>query len=371
MKRHASLALMALLLIGTAEAQHRRLPVRTEEIPDTESGRPAASAERPTFKGRLIIYGPPELPLGAPPESIKPAPKTEPVAEPVPKPEPAPTPSAAPAPVVVPPLAPVATPAPTPPPTPVAAPKPAPATPVATPKPAPAPPPVQIAVPAPAPAPVVVAPAPVAVPAPAPIPMVVVPATAPTPAAPPSAPLAAPIIAPIAPALIAAPAPAPAPTTPPPPAAVAPATPEIIVRNPVVRSEPARPAAPAAATRQEVALAAPSSASAPAAPVPIEAKLIESIFFCLSPGLPQDWKRAWVEVTDQGGGKEKSSRFRVSNIRDSNDQGEPLVPCNAEALTGSIVGLNAKLPADRRAWTRALLVIDSDGEYELTYDYAK
>ena len=111
--------------------------------------------------------------------------------------------------------------------------------------------------------------------------------------------------------------------------------------------------------------------SAPAAPVPIEAKLIESVFNCLSPGLPPDWKRAWVEITDQGGGKEKSSKFRVSNIRDNDDEGEPLVPCNAQALTGSIVGLNAKLPADRRAWTRALLVIDSDGEYELTYDYAK
>jgi hypothetical protein len=105
--------------------------------------------------------------------------------------------------------------------------------------------------------------------------------------------------------------------------------------------------------------------------VPIEAKLIESIFNCMSPGLPQDWKRAWVEITDQGGGKEKNSRFRVSNIRDGKDEGEPLVPCNALALTGSIVGLNDKLPADRRAWTRALLVIDSDGEYELTYDYAK
>jgi len=99
--------------------------------------------------------------------------------------------------------------------------------------------------------------------------------------------------------------------------------------------------------------------------------MIESIFYCLSPGLPQDWKRAWIEITSQAGGKEKSSKFRVSNIRDSNDEGEPLVPCNAVALTGSIVGLNDKLPPDRRAWTRALLVIESDGEYELTYDYAK
>ena len=149
---------------------------------------------------------------------------------------------------------------------------------------------------------------------------------------------------------------------------------EPIVREPVVRSEPARseparPAAPAAPPRQEVALAAPSSA--PAAPVPIETKLIESVFNCLSPGLPPDWKRAWVEITDQGGGKEKNSKFRVSNIRDVDDEGEPLEPCNAQELTRRIVGLNDKLPLDRRAWTRALLIIDSDGEYELTYEYAK
>jgi len=141
------------------------------------------------------------------------------------------------------------------------------------------------------------------------------------------------------------------------------------VRPEPVRPEPARPAAPAAPPRQEIALAAPSSA--PAAPAPIEAKLIESVFNCLSPGLPPDWKRAWVEITDQGGGKEKNSKFRVSNVRDVADEGEPLVPCNAQALTGSIVGLNNKLPPDRRAWTRALLVIDSDGEYELTYEYGK
>ncbi len=103
----------------------------------------------------------------------------------------------------------------------------------------------------------------------------------------------------------------------------------------------------------------------------IEVKLIESIFNCLSPGLPPDWKRAWVEITDQGGGREKDAKFRVSNIGHVDDEGEPLVPCNAAALTGSIVGLNEKLPPDRRAWKRALLVIESDGEYELSYDYNK
>jgi len=348
-----ALALMAILLAGTAAAQHKRLPVRTEEIPDTESGRPAAGAEHPSFKGRLMIYGPPELPLGAPPGHIKPAPKTEPVAEPEPKPEPAPAPSAAPAPIVAPPPAPVA-----------------------TPKPALTPQPAQIAVPAPTPppAPVVVVPAP----APPPAPVVVVPAPAPPPApvatpkpalTPPPAQIAVPAPTPLPAPVVVVPAPTPPPAAA--PAAVVSAPREPIVRKPVVRPEPARPAAPAARARPEVALAAPSSASVPAAPVPIDAKLIESIFFCLSPGLPQDWKRAWVEITDQGGGKEKNSKFRVSNISDSKDEGEPLVPCNARELTGRIVGLNDKLPPDRRAWTRALLVIDSDGEYELTYDYAK
>ncbi len=319
------LLLSALAAMTDADAQRRRMPVRTDEVPDTESGRPAASAEKPAFKGRMFIYGPPDLPLGAPPEHSK-RPETEPVAEP----KPAPTP----------PPAQIAVPAPTPPPAPVAAPKPAP-TPlpvqIAVPAPTPPPAPAQIAVPAPTPTP---PPAPVAAPKPAPTPLpvqIAVPAPTPPPASVAAPILAAPVVAPIA-------APAPA---------------------------PARPAAPAAPPRQEVALAAPSSAAALAAPLAIDSKLIERIFNCLSPGLPPDWKRAWVEITDQGAGKEKDAKFRVSNIGHVDDEGEPLVPCNAAALTGSIVGLNEKLPPERRAWKRALLVIDNDGEYELSYDYAK
>ncbi|MEW6691164.1 MAG: hypothetical protein AB1452_18970, partial [Pseudomonadota bacterium] len=99
-------------------------------------------------------------------------------------------------------------------------------------------------------------------------------------------------------------------------------------------------------------------------------KLIESIFACLSPGLPQDWKKAWIEITDAGGGKEKASKFFVTNLR-GDDEGEPLVPCNAQEVTRRIVSLNEKLPPERRAWSRALLVIDSEGDYELSYEYPK
>jgi hypothetical protein len=311
------IALLAMTTAGAVEAQTRRMPVRTYEIPDTESGRPAASAERPTFKGRLLIYGPQTLPVTPPPEHVKkPEPEATPVAAPAPKPEPAPAPVVTP---VAPPPAPVAAPIPAPP-VQAAKPEPVPQAPIAAPPPKPEP----IAAPAP--------PKPVAVAAPKPEP-------------------------------VAAPAPKPEPVV----------RDEPRVREPVVRLEPARPAPAAAApARRDVAMAAPSASAAasPATPVAIELKLIESIFTCLAPGLPQDWKRAWVEITDAGGGKEKVSRFFFSNLRSDTD-GEPLVPCNAQELTRRIVGLNDKLPPERRAWTRALLVIDSDGEYELSYEYPK
>jgi hypothetical protein len=306
--RHACVALAALatLLVATsADAQRRRMPVRTGEIPDTESGRPAASAANPTFKGRMVIFGPPSLPVTPPPEHVGQPPQEAPaVAKPAPAAAaviaaPSPAPAPAPAPVITP------------------------TTPVAPP----------IAVPIPAPAP----PAPVAAPAPPP--------------SPPTAPVAAPapVVKP-APAVIAAP-----PSTPAPP--------------PAVIVAPAAAAKPA--PRQDVALAAPSSAAAtPAAPVAIEARLIEGIFHCLSPGLPQDWKKAWIEVTDAGAGKEKSSRFFFTN-QFGDDEGEPLTPCSAQAITRSIVSLDEKLPPSQRAWTRARLVIDSEGDYELSYDYPK
>lgn len=320
------LGVLALCLGGAAQAQRKHMPVRTQEVPDTESGRPAASAERPTFKGRLLIYGPPSLPVTPPAAHVAPAPAQaeEKPAAPAPVASPAP---AAPAPIIAAPApAPVVTPT-----------QPAEA-PVATPLPAPAPPP-PVAAPAPEPKP-----APVAAPTPAPEPK---------------------------PAPVAAPTPAPQPAVPAAPVARDAAEPR---REPIVRPEAIAPAPAAAARppapRQDVAMAAPSSAATPEAPVPIDLKVIESIFTCLAPGLPQDWKRAWVEITDQGGGKEKVSKFRYTNLR-NDDEGEALVPCNAQELTRRIVGLNDKLPPDRRGWNRALLVIESDGEYEMSYEYPK
>ena len=279
----ASLAAVAVLLAaGAAEAQQRkRMPVRTEPIPDTETGRPAAGSTEPNPS--MMIYGPPTPVFGAPPAPPAPEPPATPAAAPVVTPIPA-----TPAPIAVP----------------VPPPAPAPAPLVAIPAPAPAPPPAPVATPAPP-----LAPAPVAIPAP-----VVVPP---------------PITAPIA---IQAPAPAP---------------------------QPAPVAAPA--TRAIAAIA-------PAAAPRLDEKLVEQIFSCLAPGLPQDWKRTWIVVT--GAGAAVAAKFYVTtSYRD--EDAEEFVPCNAQEITRRITGLNAALPPAQQRWKSARLAIGSEGEYELKYDYGK
>jgi hypothetical protein len=183
--------------------------------------------------------------------------------------------------------------------------------PVASPTPS-QPEPVAVPIPAPAPAPV-----PVAAPAPAPVPV----------AAP--APKPAPIVAPLA-------APAPAPIVKPAPA-------------------PGRPAP--APERREVAAVAPAPSPAPR----LDAKTIEQIFSCLAPGLPSDWKRTWVVVTNSG--TALSAKFYFSSsYRDR--EGEEFTPCNAQEVTRRIAGLGAP-PG---GWRSARLAIDSEGAYKLDYE---
>ncbi|MGH8765733.1 MAG: hypothetical protein ACRET8_08445, partial [Burkholderiales bacterium] len=75
--RRIAVALAALLAMHAADAQqHKRMPSRTEPIPDTESGRPAASSEPPN--PNMMIYGPPDTPLGAPPSPPAPQPAAAP-----------------------------------------------------------------------------------------------------------------------------------------------------------------------------------------------------------------------------------------------------------------------------------------------------
>jgi hypothetical protein len=122
----------------------------------------------------------------------------------------------------------------------------------------------------------------------------------------------------------------------------------------------AQPAPPA----REVATIAP----APAGPPKLDPKLVEQIFSCLAPGLPSDWKRTWVVVSNSGAAATAKFYYSVT-LRD--DDAENLVPCDAQEITRRITGLTAALPVDQRHWTSARLSIDNEGEFALKYDFAK
>ena len=187
---------------------------------------------------------------------------------------------------------------------------------------------------------------------PAPAAVVAPPAAAPAPAVAAPRPIAAPAPAVVAPQPVAAPA-----IVPPPAPAPAPVAAPAPVPVPVVKPAP---------QKREVAAIAP--AATPFAAPKLDAKLVEQIFSCLAPGLPSDWKRTWVLVTSAEAAIAAKFYF-TSSYRD--EDAEELVPCNAQEITRRITGLNDALPAERRGWKSARLVIDNEGEFELKYDYAK
>jgi len=373
MKR-ATFALVLLLVLAEAAYAFRTPSVRTRNrIPDEPPAtvRMPEDAQPDPRKPHITIEGQP-----APAVTVSPAAKPEaPVAAPKPEPEtPKPAPLAAPKPESE-----------TPKPPSVAAPKPQP---VAEPKPAPqasapttepvreaAEPAVQRARAAPPDKPAVAI-VPVAPPPPPPVIATPLPAPAaekPDPAALPK------------PAPVAAPKPEPPPVAPGAPASAASTTekpslaPAAAAKPPAAEEEPKRkpivalpkPDAGVSKPAAVVAAAAPSlpprASSTAGKPDP---RLIEAIFACLSPGLPNEWKKAWIVLSETGPGRGLEAKFFYSD-KAADERGEPLVPCNAREVADRVLSLNELLPPEKRHWREARLLITSDGAYELKYDYPK
>ena len=112
-----------------------------------------------------------------------------------------------------------------------------------------------------------------------------------------------------------------------------------------------------------IAAVVPAPVTAPK----LDAKAVEQIFSCLAPGLPQDWKRTWVVVTAETAVAAKF--YFTASFRD--EDAEEFVPCNAQEIVRRITVLNDALPPDQRRWKSARLTIDSEGEFDLKYDYAR
>ena len=116
----------------------------------------------------------------------------------------------------------------------------------------------------------------------------------------------------------------------------------------------AKPAPVIPPERREVAAAAPSSAIG----AKLDARTVEQIFSCLATGLPSEWRKTWVVVTDSGAAVTGKFYYTVT-LR--NEDAEEFVPCNAQEVTRRIAGLGE----GPGRWRAARLTIDSEGAYRL------
>jgi len=102
-------------------------------------------------------------------------------------------------------------------------------------------------------------------------------------------------------------------------------------------------------------------------------KAVEKIFGCMAEGLPKEWRRAWVIVTELSG-DDKERNFEGKFFYSLDDAGAKpvaLVPCNAREVAQGVYGLNDFLEFEKRKWKVATLIFTTDGKFEIKYDYTK
>ena len=116
------------------------------------------------------------------------------------------------------------------------------------------------------------------------------------------------------------------------------------------------------------------SAAAPQKPAAEETnageKAVEEIFGCIAAGLPKEWRRAWVVVTELGSG-EKERKFEGKfeySLDDAGKDPKPLAPCNAREVAENVYKLNDFLEPEKRQWKVATLTFTSDVKFEINYD---
>jgi hypothetical protein len=104
------------------------------------------------------------------------------------------------------------------------------------------------------------------------------------------------------------------------------------------------------------------------------AEAVEKIFACLAAGLPPEWRRAWVVVTELEGDT-KERRFEGKFYYSPDPRGAKpmeLKPCDAREVAQGVYRLNDFLEPEKRQWKVATLTFTrDDGKFELKYDYAK
>lgn len=103
-------------------------------------------------------------------------------------------------------------------------------------------------------------------------------------------------------------------------------------------------------------------------------KELEEIFACMASGLPPNWKKTWVvvtEISNASGTRNFEAKFFFATSA-SDNTGRPLRPCNERQVAESVYALNKYLPTfDQRQWKSARLQFGDDGSFNISYDYSR
>jgi hypothetical protein len=102
-----------------------------------------------------------------------------------------------------------------------------------------------------------------------------------------------------------------------------------------------------------------------------ENRAVAYIVDCMVAGLPEDWKRAVMEVNldkpyDETGG------VRYLYARDENARpAEPFEPCDLKRPAKTLIELRETLAPAKRGWIGAQVTVLRDGRFGIRYGYPK
>jgi hypothetical protein len=100
-----------------------------------------------------------------------------------------------------------------------------------------------------------------------------------------------------------------------------------------------------------------------------DTKVAETIWGCLSVGLPEDWEHAFVLIKlNEPGAVNGDVRYVVLR-KGAEDKPEPFQPCDLSKPALTILEARQYLPEERRNWNGARIAFHRNGNFEFNYDY--
>jgi hypothetical protein len=116
---------------------------------------------------------------------------------------------------------------------------------------------------------------------------------------------------------------------------------------------------------------AAANAQQPPAPEPaidVDAKLVEELFECVSPGLTPEWNRAWINFTSVGSYDVYLAELYVSNSA-ADTKGKLLeTPCGPPQFGEFVRRLNEYLTPAQKKWPTARISFFREGRFEFKFD---